>query len=410
MAKIRNLEIAGYANLAGPGLLDVKKYGAKGDFFADDSAAISAAISDAYNNAQGGVLLPPGSYRLNAGAIVGMPNVSVYGVPGRTFIFQDHASHDTFSYTHGPQDQNTTYISGIAFQGNIANSGAIVHSTADMRLNIENCTYNSGAGPYNLSGPFLYSSGSGFSQYTIRDCFMRPGDPFSALMVTGNPNAFIRVDSNYLVMSDGYLSSMFPLSQGRNIISNNYFDLTEHSTGGGAACVYVVVGGAYPQTINGNVYYSSGGPLVFSLAADSGAWVVSSGNTYTGAVTTMNSAFLDARSKVDLTNLSYGATGGTTMTVPDCVETFSAQFSSTAPTLTMPTKLFPGQEITITVRNASAGFWAGVGVTNLNGPLIGGVSGGQAVTFTARVMTTRANGSTWAWTMIGQYATAFTTT
>lgn len=411
MAKIRNLEVAGYADFAGPGLLDVRKFGAKGDNSNDDSVPITAAINYAFTHGQGGVFIPPGNYRLNAAAIVGMPNVSVYGVPARTFIIQNHASHDTFLYQNGPQDQNTTYIKGLTFIGNVTSSGAIVRSTADMRLVIENCTYNSGQAPYNLTGPFLYTQGSASSQYTIRDCFMRTGDPFSPLLITGNANALVRVDGNYLVMSDNFAASMFPLAVGRSIITNNYFDLTEHlsAPGAGGACIYVVVGGTYPQTVNGNVFYTPGGPLVFSLAGDAGAWVVASGNTYTGSVTRMNTAFLDSRSKVDLVEITYASTGGTTMTIPDCVESFSAAFSSTAPTLTMPTKLFPGQEITVTVRNGSAGFWGGVGVTNLNGPLIGGVSGGQAVTFRAKVMSTRAN-NTWVWTMISQDSIAFTTT
>lgn len=418
MAKIRNLEVAGYADMPGPGLLDVKRYGAKGDNSNNDTVPINAALLAAQTNGNGGVFFPPGTYRL-FGAIVGQPYVSMYGVPGRTTFIMDHATADMIRFSNGPLDTTSIYIRGITFLGGQDNTGACFNlSTGEQRIIIENCAFNGGGSPWHLIGSFLWLQGSNPSHVNVRDCYLRTAGnsaPFiSNLIITGNVNANTHWDNNYIVMGDNSNGSMLPLSKGRNKFTNNYFDLTEHVSGpgSGGACFFVFGGLPHPQTINNNTYYTPGGPTVYSLAAEAGAWVLSSDNTYTGSVTRMNTAFLDIQSKVDMVPISFGATGGTSMTLPDNVECFSASFSSTAPTLTMPTKIFPGQEMTVTIRNFGPGAWGGIGMIGLNAPLLagGGVAGSQAVTFKAKVVCLRADNSTWVWAMISQFTISFTTT
>lgn len=412
MAKIRNLQVDGYGNFQGPGWYDVKKFGAKGNNLADDRTAINAAIAYAQTHGGGTVFFPPGVYRLETGAILGQPSVSLVGSPSGSSIYQSHATNNTLVYSSGPQEFGYQYVKDLRFSGSIVNTGvALYNDSGTSRLLIDNCAFNGGQSDYNLQGHLVYIAG-GASHVIVRDSHLRlNATNKSAVAVAGNNASNVQILNNQIYMPVTYTSSMVYLQNGTTLVDGNYFDCTDHNAGSGPGCISVTTDDtAHCKTISNNNFFMDGGPTTYGYLYDSGSWIRASGNTFDGSIQRSTSGFAAAGSTVDLVDVSYGGVGGTTATLPDCVASFSLNFTSTAPTITMPNMLFPGQEIVISVRNGSAGFWSGIGVTGMNGPLITNISGGQAVTFRAKVMTTRANGSTYVWTMVGQHTTAFTTT
>lgn len=405
MARIPTLHSQTWATL--PGYIDVKQYGAKGNGSTDDRTAINNAIAAAATFS-GTVFFPPGSYRVT-NFITSNPAVSLVGVPSKSLICIDHPTNNTLTCTTGPQDNNYMHIKDLNFEGLQANSGRVIdNNSGQVYLNIDNCVFNGGdGGPWNLNGNLIWALGP--SHVSVNNCHMRANGNAN-LIVVSNDAAVTHITNNNLYMPPTFSTSMVRLSRGTSFVQGNYFDVTAHNNGSGASCIAVDAFAPLPQTITGNNFFTTGGPTTYAVSTSAGSWVIGHGNSFGGGITRLSSNFLASGSTFDLFDADYGIFGGTTGTVSNGVSNMSMSFSSTAPTITMPTMYFPGQEINISIRNASAGSWSGIGVNGLNGPLISTtISGGQAVTFKAKVMSLRAN-NTWVWSMVGQYSIGFTTT
>jgi len=230
MAKIRNLQVTGYGNFQGPGWLDVKRYGAKGNNLDDDRTAINNALLAAQTTG-GTVYFPPGVYRLNSGQINGQPSVSMVGHPSSAVIYQNHASNNTLVYQLGPQEYALQSIKNINFQANVANSGTVIsNSSGTSSLLIENCTINAGSGgPWNFNGDLINIAGA--SRVYIQDSLLRVNGSTAAALNVANNGAEVHATGNTIIMPVTYTGIMVAVTQGTTFIDGNYFDCTAHNSG-----------------------------------------------------------------------------------------------------------------------------------------------------------------------------------
>jgi hypothetical protein len=75
---------------------NVKDFGAAGDGIADDRQAIQKAIDDAVANGRGGIVFPPGTYR-----------VSRVTVPGGRWSLDLNSVQDSSSLAKGPNPSSS---------------------------------------------------------------------------------------------------------------------------------------------------------------------------------------------------------------------------------------------------------------------------------------------------------------
>lgn len=390
-------------------VINVKQYGALGDGVNDDAASINSAITAA--RATGGpyrVFFPPGNYRITAPIDV-HPLISLEGVPSQSVIQLDNGSGNCVTINTASQQFAYIRIKDLCFEGLQDNNSNVIDMESNQNwVLIENCALNPrNSGPYHLNGTFIWLSAPG--QLLVKDCHIRSNSTFNEAIRINNASARVQISNNLFIMPASTTQAMVGVINGFATINDNFFDMSAHSSGTGAAGI-----GAFDTThatsINDNVFYANGGPTHYAVTSASGAYVVGHGNTIYGSITPLNPTFLAPGSYFDQVEASYGSFGSSTSgTVATNVRAYSMSFSGTAPTITMPTKLWPGQELIVSVRNVGPGSWAGVGAVGLDGPLLSATIGGsQAITFHAKVLSLRANG-TWVWAMTGQYSINFTT-
>jgi hypothetical protein len=107
--------------------LDVRKYGAKGDGEADDTAAIQAAI-DAAGRDGGTLVFPPGTYLVTSVGLRAGVRYSGYGATIRRpprqgkWVRTFDAGKPGYAYS-GDEDSPPLVIEGLTFDGNRAEQG-----------------------------------------------------------------------------------------------------------------------------------------------------------------------------------------------------------------------------------------------------------------------------------------------
>jgi hypothetical protein len=140
-------------------VVNVKNYGAVGDGVADDTAAINAALATLIST--GGICyLAPGTYK-TTDAINLRGGMSLFAAPGSVVIDQSVGGNDLIGYLGGVDAASPECtIFGITFEN--SGSGALVNANGhSVRVAFVNCV--------SLIGSAAISSG-GASRFRFRDC------------------------------------------------------------------------------------------------------------------------------------------------------------------------------------------------------------------------------------------------
>lgn len=358
-------------------VFNVRNYGAVGDGSTNDLPAFQAAMSAASG---GGILyIPLGYYVLNGGLTCN-PAVSLVGDPFSSILLLNHATDDFLTF-----DNNTgtgrpaTRIANLGFGALVANTGKVLHNTgADVECLVDNCDFN-GINVF-LNGSIFYN-GDSASRWTFRDCNVR---------VRGNVTGFLQGDAagqlnligNNITAPSTYAEALVYLALGGANIVGNSFDFTAHSSGTDPVGISVSSGGNTPVNITGNRFFTTtgSGPTKFGLSADSGCMIVSSGNSYAAINRYKSVGLLANGSELDILPSVNVGSSGSTYTISTGVRTTLLRLTGTAPTLTLPPILYPGQVLELLIYNASLSPWAGVTClgglpTGFGGVLSGGIMG-----------------------------------
>jgi len=121
---------------------DVRTFGAIGDGVADDSAAISAAISDAVAT-RGSLQIPRGTYRFTAGLEFRSSNLHVVCEPGAVLHFSGAGPAVTFG-AEAPNFVSNVGMENCSLEGNAAATDGIVlhraHHVVFRNVSVRNVT------------------------------------------------------------------------------------------------------------------------------------------------------------------------------------------------------------------------------------------------------------------------------
>lgn len=335
-------------------------------YLADLTGATNAAVAtqaaiDAAATAGGGdVYAPPGAFRFDNGITVPR-TVSLFGHPNGTVFLLNHATADFVTFTTGTNAGACSVISGIGFGGSVVNTGNVFTDagSGSRRVLIYNCTV--GDDDANLTGHILSLTGS--SVVACVDSELHVSGATSGLLVN-HAGAVLGISGGRIVCPATYASTLVYYSLGSGSV-RTFFDFTAHTSGVGATAVAVSSGPSTPIEIVGSRFVGAGGPTKYALSADSGTNVRCEANSYYGVNRFNSVGLLLAGSNLDLYPDANVSLVGSAYTVSTGVRSTLIRFGvgSTAPTITLPPILFAGQELDLTIYNASGGT-LGLGLAN----------------------------------------------
>ncbi len=343
----KGVQVTGIFDAPGNGLYNVKRYDATGDGVADDTAEIQAAEDAIAATTNGGWLFfPPGTYRITAD-LVKKHKVHWLAVPGTVTITMDHATENFLTFT-GAAWTRESIIEGINFEGTQANTGTFcIEAGTLFMLRFRHCKLNKAAAL--LTGR-LFSTVSS-SELALEDCDFRAvktsDNHFaqSVLTLTGGtltmaPGATVElilavtrlvVDGTRFVQVSTVGNVAFIETAGDVRVDNAVFDVDD--SGAGASTYAFRINGGTVHTEN-NHFHNDAVPYEYvSIAADGSRLQL-------------------------LPHVRVTGTGDLTITTGRSAAMLETS-KATAPTLTMPSILFLGQQLDVALYNASAGTWAG---------------------------------------------------
>jgi hypothetical protein len=388
-------------------LYDITRaYGADPTGVGSSTTAIQNALNAA-GAAGGHVFVPPGNFRHGLLSVPG--GVSIYGVPDKSFLLHDHATANAFVFLDY-QESNPVVFQDLRFLGNVATTGTHIVNNVDARVQFVRCTWNGftsgGAPSSNLQGK-LASLNSAASELEFIDC---------RLNVTG------------LLRGIDILNGTVKLTRGALAMPASYSDGLVYV--GGAATVDldgVRLDGSAHTTGTGNFVYATNGSNVrldgcrllgglsvgskSMLGWDAGARIVERG-TIIGSYPAMeqygSSAALALSSALELKHYLPAYPGpATAYTIPNGARHVALAFNGTAPTLTMPAKLFAGQRLTVSIFNdGSGGNWTGVTVIGLNFGGTNAINNNTGRSFEAVVVDRNGDGAL-DWVIVGSWSEMF---
>jgi hypothetical protein len=368
------------------------------------TTGIQAAI-DAAAAAGGHVFSPAGNFR--HGLLTIPSGVSIFGVPEKTFWLLDHATANGLVCLD-PSDGNPVTIQDIRFLGNVAATGSHIVNNVDTRLHLLRCTWNGinsvGAPSNNLQGKILHSN-SDLSETEFFDCRVKVAGDVNGLHAQRGK---VTMNRGMLVMPATYNNSLLRAENTARVgLRGVDVDCRARAVGGGIGVMFVDAG-VTAEMLDCQLDGTGASGTIWGFLWAAGARVTARATRWLGNITPYAGNTAIIGSSVELKDYLPAHPGAaTTYTIPDGVRHVALAFNGTAPTLTMPAKLFAGQRLTVSIYNdASGGNWAGVTVIGL---LFGGtnaINNNSGRSFEAVVVDRNLDGAL-DWVIVGPWSEMF---
>jgi hypothetical protein len=250
---------------------------------------------------------------------------------------------------------NPLKIKDIRFIGNISTTGRCIIANTGAFIRFIRCTWNgfgpTGGSTSNLSGKIL-DAGTDDSDIGFIDCSINVGGDVNGLTSAG----LLTISGGKVVMPATYTSALVTGSGVMHRIQNVRFDATGRTSGNG------VVMSTAPSTrvlMDGNTFIGVDSTKV-ALSLTPGTVLTETNSQYSG-ITPYAGGPLGVGSSLYLLPHQSIQTSGAVSTLPTGVRSVSLRIvgsSGVDPTITMPTALFPGQELDVLLKNDSGGNWA----------------------------------------------------
>lgn len=393
-------------------------YNAAGSGSVNDYPALNGCVQ-ALLDADGGgdiILRPGGRYRLDAPlSLPGTVNIRAKKGAGsaETALIRNH----TFfllrvDNTNSGDNETSTLIEGVTLTDAIASNGGALIEAYDGSVDLVRCALL-GASFSDPSYPLLYADGGLGATVRLERCYMAPVNGQSAVLALTGTTAIggasvVKVPATYT--GDIVKINSTDANSPANIVlhGGTDFDALLHTSG---AVVFVTAGGQnWAISANGCLFRGGSATSTGFVWTNTGlrrlnvganTWNVTSRYLPAGGVSPLA---LDS----DLALKPYLVfdAPGTTNTLPVGVRSYQVRFQSTAPTLTMPQALFAGQEMKVSVTNASGGNWAGVTVIGLIFGASGAINSNFGRSFTAHVVDRNLDGNL-EWVVSGSWSDAW---
>ncbi len=313
----------------------------------DATSAIQAAISAAFAAGGGDVCVPPGIYKrsiltLRSGVnLRGVGSASILRFTGggatNGLVFIDNLL--------GPACE----VSEIQFDSDAVNTGTPVVNNSGRNVIFRNCTWNKNSA--NLQGT-IASIGTAGSEILFEDCHATLGADVDGFTVTQGK---LVMRGGKIVMPGVYASSLVYVDTNGDADIATNFDCTGHTAGQGI-CNYVVSSSAKLALHDTKIDATGSLATVRGVGWVSGARVDTSNYRSLGNI---DRYFINATaalgSNIDLIpSMAVDHFTAASITIPRGVRSYVLKSIATSgPTITLPTGLFPGQELLLTYNNAS---------------------------------------------------------
>jgi hypothetical protein len=344
-------------------LFNVKSplYGAVGDGVTNDQTAISAALAAAVAAGGGTVFFPKGTYLVTT-AIEWDHRVSLVGVGVdlSTITTNSPSNARIITWTAGTLQSMPLLVKGLSFESTQANTGSELYATVAVNLLIQDCYFGSSANP---TGTLLSFSGAS-SYVQIQRCRFDLNGASNTSLAFASTTKFVVENCNFVATNTSWGASMLALT-GRGFVKSCIFDVrlvTGATTTVGlenlaASDRIQIFGCSFPQSAqpfdNCFKFVAASYIIVDGCEFD----VTSSSTTdYFYSVT----GILENGSRLQDIGVQRGSSS-VAPTLRDGFGLFEMNSSTTAPTMTGPTMLYPGQTQRWILRNGSGANWAAIG-------------------------------------------------
>lgn len=327
-------------------------YGAVGDGVTNDQTAIAAALAAAVAAGGGTVFFPKGTYLIST-AIEWDHKVNIVGMGADLSIITTNSGSNAriFTWTAGTLQSTPQLIYGLSFSSTQANTGSQLYATVAVNHLIRAC---------NL-GKASTSTGTLIS-YTGADSFVWIEDTRLNLNGTANTALAFAASTRFLIQgcrvkvtNAAWVGTTLALT-GFGFVTNTIID-QDDATGAGSYGIENLSANDHIQIVGCSfVHGTSHMTACFKLVADSFIIVeacdlVSDSAGYEVSGVLKRGSRLQDLGREDLVSTAAPAP-------QEGYGLYQMESTTTVPTVTMPTKLYPGQKIMFLFYNTSAGAWA----------------------------------------------------
>lgn len=350
-------------------------YGGVGDGVASDQSAVAAALAAAVAAGGGIVFFPEGTYRLTS-AIAWDNSVMILGVGmNKSIITMDAAATKTLRFASANTTAQPTLVMGVTFQSSQSNTGTIVDLEAQSNIRFIECSFGGNTNSlgtqidvnasstklscercvFNIRSATLSAittdSGTGGSTIRVHQCTIIGPASFTGAWVDLEYTFLVFVTDSFF---DGDTNATVGTHYGLTV-GNNYSTISGNRFVGGAftQCVRVV-GSADAVSITGNLFSGYSDTIGFTGTAKA----IVTGNMTAASMSYVVADVLAEGSFLQTQPFLRNALASGSATVPDACSGVGYYSTSTVPTFTMPTILFPGQPLRLEIINDSGGAWA----------------------------------------------------
>lgn len=399
------------------GKIDGARHGVVGSGSVDDAPAINAAIAEAVTLGHGEVWLPGGkAYRCDSVlALDGRVALKVHkgkGASNESRLIRNHSgSLITLTNAFGVSAESPTVIEGFKFSDlSAANANPMIDVTSGS-LTLLRGWYDGSTS----AGPFVRMAGGVHAWLRLYECHLRAETGQSIVdHRIGQLHALgcmFKVPNDYSSFLIG-INSISAFDPALALCEGNYFDASDQTAGNGGA--FLLSGSYWGLTATNNIFHQVAREFTaFTWAASfaTARRLVERGNMFHAATRhAPNGDPLKDDSELSLQPITRQDIGsGTTATIPTSRSTVIVRsaHATTAPTITLPPKLYVGQKLRIVVYNGGVGSWVGPPVlddtpseTFLTGITLPNLGAGQTVAIDLEVMDVATNGA-YVWTVVG---------
>ena len=331
-------------------------YGAVGDGTTSDQAAIQAAHDAAVAAGGGIVFVPNGTYRMTA-AIVWDKSVALVGIGmDQSILTMDAAAEKILRFTAANTSDTPTLIYGIGFQTAQANSTTTIElTTAGAFVEFSHCGFAKTATATGLS---ITLSHADVRLRCIECHFNWRSSTIGVYSSSVQADSVLFQGCRFTPQTSATFDGIVLTTRGTTAIRDCLFDYGTSSPTG-TSIVIDVVNGVDTLTVTGCSFQGGPGTITcFDLIE--AALVVARDNVFDGVTNryALASGVLQNGSFIDTEGYQREESTTTTLTMTTGVSLLIFQSTGTVPTVTLPTKLFIGQKITVIIMNDSGLAWA----------------------------------------------------